>query len=352
MPDVAVNTDSVLPDYLQAVEREAALMDFAVTLTPQRRRSRLAPVLISVIRDEMDHLPDFLAHHRRMGVQEFLIMDNGSMDEGPAYLAAQKDVAVIRIERQFCWQAKQGWITHAIRSIGQGRWFLVLDADERLIYAEDEKFDLEQLAAQMEASDIWRVRGLLVDLYGDGPLTSATAASAAWFDAEGYYGRLDTRYRSMVGGPRLRALASEANPIMPELTKYPLFRVSDGAGMIHPHFHWSFPGNDRSPCHLGLLHLKFTMPLARKLARALAEKNYWNDSAEYQAYDSALKAKPDLSLHYAGSARLRGADSLVQAGLIEPVAWQRHTLQRKWLLFRDRLAPKARLEAWRQNTAS
>lgn len=222
----------------------------------------------------------------------------------------------------------------------------MLDADERLVYMDEKRFKLEQVAAQMEASDIWRVRGMLIDLYADGPLTHASATAAAWFDSDGYYGRLDSRYRSMVGGPRLRALSSATNPIMPELTKYPLFRVSGGAGMAHPHFHWPFPGNDRSPCHLGLLHLKFKMPLANKMTRALAEKNYWNESAEYQAYASALAQQPDLNLHYAGSQRLCGTDQLSQAGLIEPIAWGRHQWQRRWLLFRDRLAPKARFEAW------
>ena len=48
----------------------------------------------ATMRNDMQRLPFFLAHYRRLGVGHFLIVDNSSDDGTDAFLAAQPDVSL------------------------------------------------------------------------------------------------------------------------------------------------------------------------------------------------------------------------------------------------------------------
>ena len=100
-----------------------------------RRRRQLTPVadrtaslsaqpilLFSTMRNERIRLPYFLAYYRRLGVNHFLIVDNGSDDGTRDFLAEQSDVSV--------WSATAGykqsrfgmdWMMHLLRRHGHGR---------------------------------------------------------------------------------------------------------------------------------------------------------------------------------------------------------------------------------------
>ncbi|MCC6518992.1 MAG: glycosyltransferase family 2 protein, partial [Tabrizicola sp.] len=113
-----------------------------------RRRRQLTPVadrtaslharpilLFSTVRNERIRLPYFLSYYRRLGVEHFLIVDNGSDDGSREYLADQPDVSI--------WSASAGykqsrfgmdWMMHLLRRHGHGRWCLTVDVDEFLVY--------------------------------------------------------------------------------------------------------------------------------------------------------------------------------------------------------------------------
>ncbi len=324
------------PDYVATVLAEADRMDFPVALPEGVRPSRYDPVLVTVVRDEMAQLPEFLDHHRARGVREFIVLDNGSSDGSVAFLEAQRDVSVTVVDRPFSWEAKHGWITHVVRRIGTERWYLVLDADERLVFGGERRYDLGDLAAQMELQGNWRVRGVLVDLYPPGPILSAGDKPHDRFDADGYQRETTNHLNSVKGGPRLRALSSAAFPLDPELTKYPLFRIAEGEVVANPHHLWPYEENYKSPCYLGVLHHKFSAGLLDKVRRAVEEKNYWNDSYEYRAYEAAFAEHPALSLEYEGTRRYRAPEDLLDCGLIEPVDWRYEAMRRRWRRLRDR----------------
>jgi hypothetical protein len=48
----------------------------------------------TVARNEAARLPHFLDHHRKLGIDRFLVVDNGSTDESRDYLLSQPDVHV------------------------------------------------------------------------------------------------------------------------------------------------------------------------------------------------------------------------------------------------------------------
>ena len=47
---------------------------------PPRPEIPGGPVIVTIARDEMLRLPDYLRHHRAIGIRHFLIVDNGSTD--------------------------------------------------------------------------------------------------------------------------------------------------------------------------------------------------------------------------------------------------------------------------------
>ncbi len=298
--------------------------------------SSATPLLIAVLRDEAAAVADFLAHYRRLGVTRFALVDNGSADATPRLLAAEPDVDLWSITRPF--QGKQGWIMALIAHYGTGRWYLQVDADERLVFSGMEGgmkkgrgiADLVRLA---EARGLRRLRGMLVDMYAPGPLLGAPlsgrpappsgAAPLAdrfpLFDAGGYDETLMLGRISRKGGPRRRCFPG----VDPELTKYPLFHIREGEVTACPHQLYPYADNYAADCWLGLLHYKFGADFRAKAERARAEGNYWEGSREYVRYLEALDADPGLSLVWAGSRRYTGPEALVAAGLIARIPWAR-----------------------------
>ncbi len=287
-----------------------------------------SPIAIAVVRDEALLLPDFLRHHRGLGVRRFCFIDNGSADGTQALLAAQPDVDLFECRRPFDWRLKHGWINRAIAGYGHGRWFLHLDADEQLVFDGAERHGIEALTALMDRRGIRRVRGLLVDMYADAPLLEAPdpagrplAEAFPFHDREGYR---QFRLPGMIavrGGPRRRVFARAGADFDPELSKLPLFRLAEGELSAHPHRLWPHAGNFASPRVLALLHFKFLPAFAEKMRRAVAEANYWRGSLEYRCYQQVLAKQPDLTLHGPHSACFRGSAGLVEAGVIEALDW-------------------------------
>ena len=61
------------------------------------RTDRIAPgaiLLCATLRNEKVRLPFFLRYYRDLGIDHFLIIDNGSDDGSREYLAEQPDVSV------------------------------------------------------------------------------------------------------------------------------------------------------------------------------------------------------------------------------------------------------------------
>ncbi len=293
-----------------------------------------SPIILSVIRDEREHIGEFLAHYRRLGAELFAIIDNGSIDGSREYLAAQPDVDLFSIDAPFEWHAKQAWINRLIDLYGLERWYVYADADEHLTYDDHETRSLHEVVARVQSMGLRRVRGFLLDMYSDLPLALAAGEEADLRDAYPYFDRIGYREErlahivSRTGGPRQRAFKSDDAQFNPQLTKYPLFRLRPGELFANPHHIWPCDANFRSPCLIAMLHYKFHGAWLQKVLRALREGNYWEGSREYRAYASALESDPGLSLHSRISSRLSKSSDLVDAGLIEPMDWPRNSIER------------------------
>lgn len=317
-----------LPRFVREVVAEAE----ATRLEPVRvgpRPARDAMILVSVMRNEAGILGDFLTHWRGLGVDRFVILDNGSDDGTMEHLAGEPDVDLHLVRRRFYPPMKQGWINRAIADYGHGRWYACADADEHLAFDGSGPRSLRDLAALAGARGIRRVRGMLVDMYAEGPVLrpapglpprrGTLAEAFPLFDGGGYGETLCKQRISRHGGPRKRRLARPGTS--PELTKYPLFLIREGEVFDNPHHLYPYPENFASPCLAGILHYKFHEGLSAKIGDALERGQYFDGSAEYRHYAEVLGANPGLGLACPASRRYRGPEDLVAAGLIEPIDW-------------------------------
>ena len=327
-PPVVPAPAGYLPPYVRAVIDEAARAELRPIARARRPHDPATPVLIAVMRDEAPRLPGFLAHYRGLGVTRFAVVDNGSADATRAILAAAPDVDLWSVTRPF-W-GKQGWVNALIARHGYDRWYLHVDADERLVYAGAPALGLAGLIGLAEARGLRRLRGMLVDLYPPGPLL-APEPGGPLFDLTGYAETLCLERISRKGGPRRRAFgragedrafgdgAGDGAIFDPELTKYPLFHIRAGEVVSSPHHLHPYRENYRSACFLALLHDKFGPGFVARAARAAAERNYWGGSLEYRRTLAVLARDPGLVLACPDSRRYRTPADLVAAGLIAPL---------------------------------
>ena len=324
------NTDSD-PDYVQVVKGEFERVQLrplhlsALPLPP-----RTSPIVVSVVKNEGDRLADLLRHYRASGIRRFCFIDNGSNDGSVEFLATQPDVDLLEHRGPFEWKQKQGWICRAIYGYGLDRWFMYIDADEHIVYEGMEHRGFGDLAAEMEARGLWRVRGFLLDMYSEGPLLkSSYAAGGRLLDSYHFYDRtgyVENRYKEIIsvkGGPRRRVFSEVDPKFNPEMSKYPLFRLRPGEYMANPHHVWPYSDNFTSARYMAILHYKFLPNVANKIRTVLSEKNYWGGGLEYRCYHETLVKIPDLSLHGEISARYESPDALVRQGLIASIGWTR-----------------------------
>lgn len=239
------------------------------------------PIVLSVVRNEMPILGDFLSYYRKAGIERFALLDNRSTDGTIEFLAKQPDVDLYRANAPFTTIRKQAWINLLLDTYqADNQWFVYADADEHIVFDGLEYGrNFADMAGAMDRAGIRRVRGCLVDMYAERPLRDATFNSGQtlieaypFFDGTGYKEYVVPPLIAREGGPRQRLFASSSDTFRPQLSKYPLFRLDPGEIFVNPHFLWSYERNFVSDCFLGILHFKFLPNYRAKVKRAVEEK--------------------------------------------------------------------------------
>jgi hypothetical protein len=285
------------------------------------------PIVICVIRNERCRLGEFLNHYRSLGARRFFFIDNGSTDYSTDLLIQQPDVDLFYTNQKFNWKRKQGWINRLIDDHCRDHWYLLVDADEHVVFAGSGNSSvLRDVTARMMLAGKTRIRGCLIDMYSEGAVLAtyrepgmAIGDLCPYFDPGGYAEHRSSLLISRVGGPRRRVFSKFNPDLQPQLTKYPLFRLCPGEIAANPHYIWPPQPAADDRCYLGILHYKFDGDFLLKIADATERQQYWRKSTEYHTYQKAFRSNPLLSLYHASSRRYRSPDDFVSCGLIEPI---------------------------------
>lgn len=268
-------------------------------------------LLFACLRNERNRLPYFLNYYRKLGVQHFLLVDNGSTDGSGDYLQQQPDVSLWRTGHSYR-AARFGadWVGWLQFRYGHGHWSVVVDLDEFLVYPFCDTRPLRALTDWLDASDVNVFPAMLLDMYPKGPIEAQPCAEgqnpfeiAAWFDSGNYMIQKNRKFGNLwiTGGARARSFFADQPDKAPALNKLPLvkwnrrFAYVGSTHMLLPgalnlvYDEWG--GERGSGC---LLHAKFVTGFADKAQEELTRGEHYADSVEYRAYRDAMLAHPDL----------------------------------------------------------
>jgi hypothetical protein len=280
----------------------------------QDRTGQIRPqdiLVFSTLRNEDVRLPYFLRYYRDLGVNHFIMVDNGSTDGGAEYLAAQPDVSLWRTDASYK-RARFGvdWLNWLQMRHGHGHWCLVVDPDELLIYPFCDSRPLRALTDWLDASSIKSFGAMLLDMYPKGPLDQTPYARdadpiaiASWFDAGNYAIKRNRKFGNLwiQGGPRARVFFAEKPALAPALNKIPLVKwdkrfvyVSSTHNLLPRGLNLVYDEWGGEKASGVLLHTKFLDTFGAKATEELSRRQHFGASKEYKAYAAGLSTNPDL----------------------------------------------------------
>jgi len=289
------------------------------------------------LRNEALRLPYFIEHHRKLGVDHFLFVDNDSTDGTADLLRAMPDASVWHTRASYR-RSRFGmdWLGWLQLRHGHGHWCLTLDADELMIYPHHDVADLRALTGWMDGQ-VWRnFRTLMIDLYPKGPLNDTPYRAGqnpldaiAYFDADNYTDHPRPELQTLLtrGGVRARHFFAKVPHRAPTMNKTPLVKwhwrwsyLDSTHSLLPPALNRSYPEPGVHRPTGALLHTKFLNTIVAKSAEEKQRKEHFSNSALYNDYYNGLIANPDLWTP--GAQRFEGWQQLESLGLVTRGAWQ------------------------------
>lgn len=279
--------------------------------------------LMAGIRNEMSHLPAFLAHYRALGVTRFLIVDDRSEDGTAEFLARQPDVDLYTSELRFR-EAELGvlWYQELACRHGLDRWYLVVDADEYLVYEGMDRHRLPDLIRSLERRGLKRLLAPMIDLYPSMSLAQAghDPQRMPWeiadhFDASGYSMSAGPYGPVIYGGGMNRVFGNEIRQKLPSV-------FWDRRTSYYKTIHFPLPYSYSPYRVFGvLLHFKCFSNLGQRALAAIADNQHYGDAVAYRRYHQVVEADANLCLMSEDSIRYEGPDQLVRLGFMEPIGY-------------------------------
>lgn len=258
------------------------------------------PIVLTVVRDDLERMKLFYQHYRNLGVKQFVVIDNGSTDGTLEWVSQQPGTRCYGVSAKFQTEKKVAWIEKALALTGYKRWYVVVDSDELLDYMGSEQHDLKDLLLYAKDNGYRHLNGYMLDMYSDQPLfvedcgCNEILSCFRYFDESGYtlqhyHSRIiDQEVCALKGGPRARTFQSKDLC----LSKQSVFYYDAVTLYCNPHYFWPYSRWSEMPCSFVLRHYKFLKQDLHEFEKRVIEKTFWNGSKEYRSY---LKAYRDNS---------------------------------------------------------
>jgi len=282
-----------------------------------------ALALYTCIRDERDRLPWFFDYYRRLGVEHFVVIDNGSTDGSTEYLLSQSGTTVFRTDDSYH-GAFSGmvWINHLKSRLSPAAWVLYADVDEALVYDGCERQSVADLAETLDMAGHEAFTAFMLDMFS----TDASGGTGKGPDVD-YVTRYPLHlpqiqvtpkplcpYLQIRGGIRSLFATGE------ELTKTPL--VKSGADIDFLQSSHNVTPARVSDMTGVLLHYKIIDGIADEAARVLQDQmRSPHCRARYAKYRDAPDLSELIGAAMADVRTYRAPDDLVTAGLMTPIRW-------------------------------
>ncbi len=280
----------------------------------QNRTTTIKPgdiLLFCTFRNEDIRLPYFFEYYRNLGVDHFLMVDNGGSDGGSAFAAEQPDVSLWSTEAGYG-NSRFGmdWLTYLQWRYAHGHWALTVDVDEFFVYPFCDTRPLAALGDWLDASDVRSFGTIMLDMYPKGPVSQAVYERgmdplqiADWFDTGNYTISRNKRMRNLwiQGGPRARAFFADNPEKAPALNKVPFVKWSrrytyvSSTHMILPrglNLVYDQQGGEKTSGVL--LHAKFLNTFGDRAKEEASRGEHYGGADEYRRYADIPEQEADL----------------------------------------------------------
>ena len=277
-------------------------------------------------RNEALRLPEFLEYHRRLGVDRFFFVDNGSTDESVEIALAEEAVHVWSTEQPFQ-DSRFGvdWQEALAERFGIGHWCLLLDLDEFFYYPFcDQGRRFQDFVGALNDTGRTVVKSMMLDMYSDRAISETTLRDGCsifetcpFFDRPRYlslFFRKDFRRLQRIYFQGVRSRLFRSAPI---IRKYPLVRYSKGMPLSLGHHHTEAPSRNLARERTYLFHFKFLSTLRDYARESIDRGCHWNASVEYQGYLDRIERDPAMNFHDPRvSIRFRGTETFIEHRMI------------------------------------
>jgi glycosyltransferase involved in cell wall biosynthesis len=330
-------------------------LEDSVTIASGRLRD-VEVTVFSVMRDELFFLPAFFDHYRRLQVEQFIVLDDGSTDGTTEFLAAQPDCVLTTSPISFGetvhfadgTKHKAGLLLkRALPSkFLQNKYAIYADADEFLLLPRDLR-SVQHLFEILRDHDIDAVAASLVEFYPETlksmreplkPLRIEDLFSAyPFFDGHPLLALRSGEWPTEVGqSTTARLFRKHKIDHVPWYLQWLSQTMSDrlfgkrmtGGVMKTPVARWSsrvylnnshetsVPPTDQ--LLLAVAHFKFTYDLFRRVDRSMVLRSHAGQSRKYFQYDRLLSSNSsdDRVLTAPHTRRFNSIDDLKASGLL------------------------------------
>ncbi|MCJ8333578.1 MAG: glycosyltransferase family 2 protein [Epibacterium sp.] len=297
-----------------------------------------AILAVVVLRNEAVRLPYFLEYYRSLGVDHFLMVDNGSDDGSTDILTAQGDVSLWNTRA--CYRdARFGldWSGWLLMRYGHGHWCLTLDVDELLTYPGVQDHGVRDLTKVLAAEGRDGFGAMMLDLYPKGALGAQDYAPGQdptevlmGFDAEPYRAQRQAPMGNLwlQGGVRERVFFQHNPQSSPTLNKLPLVRwnrrfayTNSTHSLLPRHLNTLYNGplGQNAPSGV-LLHSKFLPDVIAKSEEDTLRQQHFHNPPKFIPYYAAIASAPDL--WHRQTQVYDGPDGLETLGLCKAPDWR------------------------------
>jgi TolA-binding protein len=317
--------------YFPALHRPAAAMN---RLTREDRESDCGDVTAFIVfRNESTLLPEFLRHHRNLGVRRFVFVDYMSSDDSSAILMNEPGVILYRCDDSFqLSSAGMRWKNELIERHGGGGWILHVDVDEMFIYPGWETTPLSRLTEYLDGERMEALSAFMLDVFPRRMFDEAGAPTRhsehRCYDGDyAWMGLVTPPYRRPAGGVRARLFQAQEY-----LHKVPLIKSSCGVALnSHETTHLRFADVTGALLHYKLLNLAIhskQRPSGEAGNPFVASDRSGQIMRRHQRYMSRLASLRDVDLFKAGvSEELADSLTLADRGLMRASPKYRDWLQ-------------------------
>lgn len=264
-----------------------------------KRRNRFSPILICVIKNDLEKIKSFMSHYRKLGIEVFVFLDNESTDGTREYLCKQQDTIVYSSSQEYSSARRVAWINRLLAIYGENRWCLVVDSDELVDFIGSETQRFSDIVKYALTNSYKRIEGFMLDMYSENGLFDKQendfVSTMNWFDKDTYTLRGRTQGLVIQGGPRTRIFKKKEEQI---LSKYPLFYFGEEDFVASSHYMVPAVTKKYAPVCFAIRHYKFIDGKdLEKIKEAVAKENYAGNSADYKAYLALINKNGKISFY-------------------------------------------------------